>query len=125
MDDPRTLKPKKPRVADKRQARKMKVDTVRAILAEHHARLADDVIDSIVDDPDLRETLSLVTYGHFLLDRMIGKAAGAAALVLWRGFAWTRHGSRRKKFELSAKAILKAESQLCATVLDAARERQI
>ena len=122
--DAPNLRTKKPSRTDRRRAREMKLATVRNILTAHNAVLADDVIDGIVDDPDLRKTISLVAYAYDLLDRMKGIAAGSAVLVLWHGFAWTRKGSRKKNFRLSAQAILKAERELCEVVLKAAREQR-
>jgi hypothetical protein len=35
-----------------------------------------------------------------------------STLALWRGFAWTREGSPKKGFELSATSILEAEATI-------------
>ena len=102
----------------------MNVVTVRSILAEYDAVLPDDMIDVIVDNRDLKETISLVTYAYDLLDRLKGIAAGPAVLVLWRGFAWTGEGSPRKEFALSAEMILENERELSKIVLNSAREQR-
>ncbi len=114
--DAPNLKTKKPVAADKRRAQQMKAGTVRAMAVEIGATLTEDAIDVIVSDKALRETLSMVTYARDLLDRLDGRAVGPAALVLWRGFAWTPEGSPKKRFTLSAKEILTCERELAGVI---------
>jgi hypothetical protein len=111
------LKTKKLAPSDKRRARKMKVTMIRDIAAEHDVTLAEEDVDAIVDDPSLREVVSLVSYGYDLLRRMKGIATGPAVLALWRGFAWTETGSPKRGFRLKADAIIHGESQLRDVVL--------
>jgi hypothetical protein len=114
------LKTKKLTPSDKRRARKMQEATIRDIAAERDVLLTDEDVDAIVDDPRLREVISLVTYGHDLLRRMKGIAAGPAVLALWRRFAWTESGSPKHGFRLKADAIFHAEKQLSDIVLPCA-----
>jgi hypothetical protein len=118
------LKTKKVGPSDKRRARNMKAAAIRDIAAEHAVDLTDERVDAIVDDPLLREAVSLVTYGHDLLRRMKGIATGAAVLALWRGFAWTETGSPKKGFRLNADVILHAEKELSDVVLACDANRQ-
>ena len=37
---------------------------------------------------------------------------GPAVLVLWRGFAWTKEGSPKKGFKLTAEMIIDSEKRL-------------
>ncbi len=111
------LKTKKLTSSDKQRARKMKETTIRGIAAEHDVPLSDEEVIAMVEDPDLREPISLVTYGHDLLRRIKGIAAGPAVLALWRGFAWTDKGSPKHAFRLSVDTILQAEKRLSDLVL--------
>lgn len=119
--DAPNLKAKKPSIAHKRRARKMKIAAVQNIAAAHDTFLTDNAVEAIVDDPDLRETVSLVTYAVDLLGRVKGIATGPAVLVLWRGFAWNREGSPKKSFKLSSDAIVASEQQLTEIVLASAK----
>lgn len=119
MIDSPNLRTKKLTAADRRRTRKMKASAVRSIAAENSLLISDDAVDSIVDDSDLRETLSLVAYGVDLLSRTRGVAVGPAALALWRGFAWNRQGSPDREFTLTADRILNEERRLREIVLRA------
>lgn len=114
--DAPNLKTKKPVAADKRRAQEMKAEIVCAMAGEIGATLTEDAIDTIVSDKALRESLSMVTYAHDLLGRLDGRAVGPAALVLWRGFAWTPEGSPKKRFVLSAEEILERERELAEVI---------
>lgn len=106
------LKTKKPSSADKRRARKLKISAVQQLALNQRIVLDEAKAIEIVDDPNLRESTSMVTYAYDLLNRMNGIAIGPAVLVLWRGFAWTRKGSPKKNFELSADMIFESEEKL-------------
>jgi hypothetical protein len=100
------LQPKKLTEVDKHRARRLE-------LAYLRDRGADpSCIDAIVDDETLREPLALATYGRELVKRLEGRYEGAEVLVLWRRFAWTRTGSPKKDFELTAEAIVSAETMV-------------
>lgn len=111
------LKAKRVSASDKQRARSMKIGMVRDTAAEHRVNLTEAEVDAIVDDPHLKEMVSLVTYGHDLLRRMKGITTGPAVLSLWRGFAWTEAGSPKKDFRLEADAILDGEKELIDALL--------
>lgn len=113
--DAPNLTPKTPMVQDKKRARKMMREVIQRVAGEHGMLLPEQTIESMIDDPAFRENLALCAYGYDLFQRMHGIAVGAASLVLWRSFAWLPTGSPKKKFELTAELIHKAE--------DAVRER--
>jgi len=92
---------------DKKRARALELDTLRALAIE----LACPPADALADDPSLRDSLALATYGHDLLRRLDGVSQGPASLALWRRFAWTPEGSPRPRFALTASAILGKDSR--------------
>lgn len=112
LSDAPNLKTKKPSAADKRRARRMKVATIENLLTENHATRTSQEIEAIVDSRELKECVSILTYAHDLLARAKGLGVGPAALVLWRGFAWTQQGSPKKDFELSVESILASEKRV-------------
>lgn len=112
-----SLKRKKTTNSDKRRARKMVVSALQQLAISHDIVIDDKDAEKIADDPELSEPLALVAYGHDLLSRMKGVAVGPAILVLWRDFAWTKEGSPKKKFKLSADLIFESEKKLSEIVL--------
>lgn len=108
------LRPRPLARADKRQARALRAQTVRALARELGSAPSDAEIEAMLDDPALRDDLSLVAYAHDLARRIAGEPTSTASLALWRGFAWTPEGSPRKGFQLEAEAILAAEQRLIA-----------
>lgn len=106
------LRPKKVSDRDKKIAERMKRDLLLRLAASRGLPAADAAIDGMLLDPDLREPIALCTYAVDLLERLEGRANGAATLALWRSFAWTPGGSPKKRFVLSADAILGAEEIL-------------
>jgi len=121
LADAPNLKTKTPTTRDKKRARKMMLDVINRMAVEDGLRLSQETAEAITDDPNLREKLALCAYGANLLHRMRGVAVGAAALVLWRNFAWLPTGSPKKKFELTADLILDAEEALRERVLSEAK----
>jgi hypothetical protein len=115
------LKTRKISPADRRRARKMKANVICVMALELIANLTDKQVDTIVSSPRHREALSMLTYAYDLLERLNGSTVGPAALVLWRGFAWTPAGSPKKKFSLSADDILESERQLIAIIQQTAK----
>lgn len=103
------LRPKKPGPADKKRAGSMRRRFLHGLAAEIDAHPSETDLDAILRDPELFEAVSLCTYATDLLQRLSGVAVGAASLVLWRSFAWTRQGSPKKGFVLSTAAILDAQ----------------
>lgn len=122
--DAPNLKSKKVMPADKRQAQRMKKKVVVNALVEIGSSLSEREIGSFMAGPEVRESLSILAYAHDLLDRTKGFAAGPAALVLWRGFAWTPKGSPKKNFRLSAQQILDGEADVYRSLSEAASEPQ-
>jgi hypothetical protein len=120
MTDAPNLKTKSPTQKDKQRARKMMLEVIKRIAAENNMQLAEQRIEALANDPDLRETIALCAYGDDLLCRMKSFAAGPATLVLWRNFAWLPGGAPKKKFELTADLILDAEKALSARILSEA-----
>lgn len=108
-----TLRTKKLRARDRRRAEALKEAWIRA-LAATLPEVPEATILAVAADPELREACALGAYGVVLQDRMAGRPLGPEVLALWRSVAWTREGSPRKGFTLSAGAILGAE----ATVRD-------
>lgn len=111
------LQPKRLGASDRRQADRLKIAALHALAAERGRSLSDDDAETLVAIPAMREDVALVAYGRDLLDRLGGSGAGAASLALWRGFAWTAEGSPRKRFALSAEAMLEAEQRVLTRVL--------
>lgn len=119
--DAPNLRTKTPTTKDKKRAHKMMIDVINRIAAENNARLPEKKVESIANDPNLREKLALCAYGTDLSQRMKGIAVGPAALVLWRNFAWLPSGSPRKKFELTTDLILDAEKAIRERVISEAK----
>ncbi|MDJ0807367.1 MAG: hypothetical protein QNJ78_11085 [Gammaproteobacteria bacterium] len=118
--DAPSLNTKKPTSSDKRKARKLKIAALHQLAISHEINVDDAEIEKLVDDPELREPVSLVAYACDLLQRLKGVAVGPAVLVLWRGFAWTKEGSPKQKLKLSADMILEGELRLKEFVLKCA-----
>jgi hypothetical protein len=59
----------------------------------------------------------MTAYAAALLRRLEGSTDGPEVLALWRRFAWTRSGSPRKDFVLTADAVLQAEADVDAAIL--------
>lgn len=116
------IAPVKPSAADKTRAERMKRGYLRNLASADGLSVSDEACDALLADPVLREPIGLATYATDLLTRLQGVTVGPASLVLWRSFAWTREGSPKKKFVLTAEAILAAEALLLDRVR-AASER--
>lgn len=106
------LRPKRIGRAERRRARGLERDALRALADRLGARVPDDRLEALLDDPALREPRALLAYAVNLLQRLEGISVGPATLALWRGFAWTAKGSPRKGFRLEAAAILEAQDGL-------------
>ena len=111
------LQTKKVSRQNKARARKLQQIAIKQVAVDHAHPIIDESIEALANDPALRETLALVAYGYDLLRRVDGVAEGPATLALWRGFAWTTHGSPNPDFELTAQAILDAQAKLGRAVL--------
>ena len=118
--DAPNLKPKKLTTADKRRANKMRANAVSQLAIDNSVAVSANSISELLDDTNIHSQLSLLAYGHDLLQRLNGIANGPAVLSLWRGFAWNENGSPKPKFQLKADMIMDAESQVLAVLKNAA-----
>ena len=82
------------------------------LATSHGISVSDETLDEMLQDPELREPIGLCTYAADLLQRLEGRAVGAASLALWRTFAWTTKGSPKKDFVLTADEIVAAHDVL-------------
>lgn len=101
---------------DKLRARKLRVAAVRQVALDMERTASDSEAEAIVEA--MFEETALIAYGYELLRRLDGVAEGVATLALWRGFAWTREGSPKKKFEVSATLMIDAEAAVSMRLRD-------
>ena len=106
------LRPKKVSTSDKKVAERMKRRFLLQLAASHEISVSDESLDQMLRDPELREPAGMCAYAADLLQRLEGRAVGAASLALWRTFAWTTQGSPRKDFVLTADGIMDAQEVL-------------
>lgn len=112
MADVPNLKAKKISPADKRRAENMKARTLLRIADENQIAVSESEIEKLVKNDSTREDAALIAYGYDLLQRMKGYATGPSVLALWRSFAWSKAGSPKKKFLLTADLIIHAEKRM-------------
>lgn len=75
--------------------------------------LDEDQVGELMRQAELREALALYAYAETLLRRLRGGGSDAGVpLALWRRFAWTAQGAPKRKFRLSADAIMAAQALL-------------
>jgi hypothetical protein len=106
------LQPKKVGAGDKEVAARMKKTLLRRLAESRGIPVTDETLDDMLQDPNLRESIGLCTYAADLLQRLEGRAVGAASLALWRAFAWTPQGSPKKDFVLTTDEIMIAQDVL-------------
>jgi len=106
------LRPKKVGAGDKKAAERMKRTFLIQLAAARGISVTEEMLDEMLQDPNLREAVGLCTYAADLLQRLKGRAVGAASLALWRSFAWTSQGSPKKGFVLTADEIMIAQDFL-------------
>jgi hypothetical protein len=106
------LRPKKVGAGDKKAAERMKRTFLIQLAAARGISVTEEMLDEMLQDPNLREAVGLCTYAADLLQRLKGRAVGAASLALWRCFAWTSQGSPKKGFVLTADEIMIAQDFL-------------
>ena len=106
------LRPKKVNTRDKKVAERMKRTFLLRLAKARGISVTDETLDDMLQEPNLREPIGLCTYAADLLERLKGRAVGAASLALWRSFAWTPQGSPKKGFVLSADEIMLAQDIL-------------
>jgi hypothetical protein len=104
------LRAKTVRTVDKKRANQLQDTYVRTLALELELQAAQ--ADQVLQTTELAEAIALATYGRDLLGRLEGRAEGPATLALWRRFAWTRAGSPKPDFELTAAAILDGEAAI-------------
>lgn len=123
--DAPNLRPRKSSAADRHRADRLEVAALRALAFDAGAMLDDDALLAFKAAPELREDIALFAYGRDLVEsRLRGEIDGAAPLVLWRRFAWTRKGSPKKGFRLTAERILRSEHVLRERLLAQSREQE-
>ncbi len=106
------LRTKKLKKEDKNRAKKLKIDYLKKLDIHYDTHLDDTETRKIAEDSNLRETLSMATYGYQLILRVQGHVEGPAILALWRDFAWNVKGSPKKNFKLNVANILQCEERL-------------
>jgi len=106
------LRPKKVNTSDKKIAERMKRTFLVRLAKARGISVTDKLLNDMLHDRNLRESISLCTYAEDLLQRLKGRAVGAASLALWRAFAWTPQGSPKKGFFLTADEIMVAQDLL-------------
>jgi hypothetical protein len=111
------LQPKKVTPIDKTRATRLEAQFVEARTATLGRAPSRDAIARIVADDALREARAMTAYAAALLRRLEGSTDGPEVLALWRRFAWTRSGSPKKDFVLTADAVLQAEADVDAAIL--------
>ena len=106
------LRPKKVGTHDKKVAERMKRTFLLRLADARGISVSEEMIDNVLQDQNLREVVGLCTYAADLLQRLEGRAVGAASLALWRSFAWTPQGSPKKGFVLTTDEIMNAQDVL-------------
>lgn len=112
MVDAPHLKTKSLTTRHKKHAVNMQIDALMQLAIDIGADLDKSRAEEIANHPETGEASALHAYGHDLIQRLNGIANGPSVLALWRRFAWNASGSPKPKFQLKAKMILDAESQL-------------
>ena len=110
--DAPNLRTKKLRPADKKRAHRLRIRAIQQTARDEDKFIDESEVEELLSDDSVFEYASLVAYGTDLFSRMKGISNGAAILSLWRGFAWTRLGSPKPNFQLTADLILAAETQI-------------
>ena len=110
------LVPKKLAPVDKVRARRLEIRSIEEIARERGVVLRPGAAEALADADSLREAVALAAYGGELLKRAAGDFEGPEVLALWRRFAWTREGSPKKGFTLTAQAIVEAETAVAQAV---------
>lgn len=106
------LRPKKVGAGDKKVAERMKRTFLLQLAEARGISVTENMLDDMMQDPNLRDAVALCTYAADLLQRLKGRAVGAASLALWRTFAWTPQGSPKKGFVLTTDEIMIAQDVL-------------
>lgn len=110
------LRPKKVGIRDKKVAERMKRTFLLRLAEVRGISVTDEMLDEILQDPNLRDSVGLCTYAADLLQRLRGRSIGAASLALWRTFAWTPQGSPKKGFVFNTDEIMLAQDVLAERI---------
>jgi hypothetical protein len=110
------LVPKKLTRVDKVRARRLEIRSIEEIARGRGVVLGPGAAEALADADSLREAVALAAYGRELLKRAAGDFEGPEVLALWRRFAWTKQGSPKKGFTLTAQAIVDAETAVVQAV---------
>jgi len=106
------LRPKKVTAGAKKVAERMKRTFLVRLAEARGISVTGELLNDMLQDRNLREPIGLCTYADDLLQRLKGKAVGAASLALWRTFAWTPQGSPKKNFALTTDEIMISQNVL-------------
>lgn len=109
-------RPKRLRPIDKERADALERAVLVRVANEAGAQVADDRIQRLLEEPQLREARAVCAYIDLLLARQRGEAAGPEVLALWRRFAWTTTGAPRQDFELTVELYDQSLEQLRAAL---------
>ena len=109
---PRHLRVRNPGRAARNDARQLKLLYLRGLADELGIARTDAELADLL--PSFGPELAMATYVVELDRRSKFRSQGEGVLVLWREFAWTRSGSPRRNFRLTAKAVLEAERSVVA-----------
>jgi hypothetical protein len=110
--DAPNLQTKKITSIEKRRAEKLRAHALAQLALDCKIDISSQQIERLLNDESVRESASLVAYGHDLFKRVEGIAEGPAILALWRSFAWKKEGSPKPDFKLTVDCILDAEKNL-------------
>jgi hypothetical protein len=105
------LKTKKLLPRDRERARKAKLVALQQLSIENNAHLDREQLEKMIDAKNSAADVTLLTYGHQLIERTHGRSAGPAVLALWREIAWDTTAPK-KNFVLEADDIVRAEESL-------------
>ena len=112
------LDPRTPSKRDFETAKELKRIYLTDLFTSLPAEEARRRIDSILAQPAWKESVAMATWGFELVRRSRFVSQGEAVLALWREFAW-QGTSPKRKFKITAAAILSAEKKLITAFGDA------
>ena len=105
------LKLRKPSKKAKDDSVKLKSIYLNTLAEKLELALINSEIESIINNPELANEVSLATYCNELFRRSEFTSQGEGVLILWREIAW--EGTNLKKnFRLSTDKIIAAENEI-------------
>jgi len=110
--DATTFQVRNPDKKARAQAVRLKARYIETLIRENKlSNMPSNIEEWIPKNPELSYDFSMATYAQELIRRSKFVSQGEGILALWREIAWK--GNRRdKKFKLSTKAIVDAESRI-------------